>query len=181
MGFVDLKKLEEKYATGFMKDNVENLIDFEAYHCLLKGGMSAVLKMQNSLGTVPKQYLDWVRLCDGGLLFDTVLLSTQARDTTLDLEFDTYDEMNSDEAKAHFGLPEGFVIFAFWNYEELFCFNVKENDGKVYLWDVQTGEFGEIWDSFEDWITEEIDHGVRMIADDVLEPLGIKVGGDDDE
>ena len=73
MGFVNLAKLEEKYTTGLMKDNVENLVEFDAYHCLLNGSMSASLKVQNLLGAVPKQFLDWVRICDGGLLFRKVL------------------------------------------------------------------------------------------------------------
>ena len=181
MGFVNLARLKEKYTTGVMKDNVENLVDFDVYHCLLSGSMSASLKVKNLLGEVPKQFLDWVKLCDGGLLFDVVMLSTKEHDATLDLDFDTYEELNSDEAKANFALPEGFVVFAFRNYGDPLCFNVKENDDKVYLWNVETGEFDDIWDSFEDWMTEEIDDAIRLIAEDVLEPLGVKLGGEDDE
>ena len=73
MSFVNLSKLSEKYTTGLMKDNVENLVEFDYYHCLLAGGMSTSLKVQSILGSVPKQFLDWLKICDGGLLFDNCL------------------------------------------------------------------------------------------------------------
>ena len=181
MGFVDHAKLMRKYTTGLMEANVENLVEFDAYHCLISGSMSASLKAQNILGNVPQQFLDWVRICDGGLLFDTVLLSTKGYDAKLDLEFDTYEELNTDEAKANFALPEGFAVFGFRSYGDPLCFNVKEGDGKVYLWNVEAQDFDDIWNSFADWMTEEVEDAIRLIAEDVLEPLGIKLVGDDDE
>lgn len=181
MSFVNLNKLSEKYTTGLMKDNVENLVEFDCYHCLIAGGMSAAIKVQSILGDVPKQFLDWLKICDGGLLFDTVMLSTKAHDADLDLDFDTYEELNSDEAKENLNLPEGYAVFAFRSYGDPICFNIKEKDGKVYLWNVENGDFDDIWNTFADWITEEIDDAVELIAEDALEPLGVKIGGEDDE
>lgn len=45
----------------------------------------------------------------------------------------------------------------------------------------RNGEFSDIWDSFADWLTEEIDDAIRLIAEDALTPLEIKLGGDCDE
>lgn len=181
MGFVDYRKLEKRYTDGFMKDNVENLVEFDAFHCLLAGSMGRVLAAQKILGNVPTQFLDWVKICDGGLLFDTVLLTTKEHDDELGLDFDTYEELNTDEVKRNFGLPEGYAVVAYRSYGDPICFNVMENDEKVYLWNVEKGEFDDIWNSFTDWITEEIDDAIDLIADGSLEPLGIKIGGDGDE
>lgn len=181
MSFVSLSKLKEKYTAGLMKDNIENLEEFDAFHCLLSGSMSSSLKVQELFGTTSQQFMDWIKVCDGGLLFDTVMLSTKEYDKDLELEFDTYEEFNSDEAKKEFSLPEGYTVFAFRSYGDPICFNTQKNDGKVYLWNVEKQEFDDIWDSFEDWLTEEIDEAVSLIADGSLEPLGIKIGGEDDE
>lgn len=181
MSFCNLEKAKAKYSEEPMKGNIERLIDFDIYHCLLSGGMSSAMKAQEKLTYAPATFLDWLKTCDGGLLFDTVILSTKDHDADLDLDFDTYDELNSDEALAEFSLPEGYSIFAMRSYGDPICFNASAKDGKVYLWDVENQEFSDIWDSFEDWLTEEIDDAVKLIAEDALEPLEVKNGGGDDE
>ena len=181
MGILDHQLLLRSFTSDVMKENVERLEIFNIYHCLRKSSFSSAIKAQEKLGKIPSSFLEWMKYCDGGLLFDTVMLSTKEHDTTLDLDFDTYEELNSDEAKENFALPEGFVVFAFRNYGDPLCFNTKENDGKVYLWNVENKEFDDIWDSFEDWMTEEIDDAIKLIAEDALEPLGVKIGGEDDE
>ncbi len=181
MGFVDLSKLSEKYTVGRMRENIEDLIEFDCYHCLLAGGKRSSLEVQSVLGDIPDQFMDWLAICDGGLFFDTVMLSSKEHDDELDLDFDTYEEFNSSEAIANFCLPEGYAVFAFRSYGDPLCFNVNENDGKVYLWNVEKGEFDDIWDSFEDWMTEEVYDAINLIAEDVLEPLEVKIGGEDNE
>lgn len=181
MSFMDLEKAAEKFGLEPMKGNIERLKDFDLYHCLLAGSIGVSMKVQKRFPTIPAEYVNWLKLCNGGLLFDTVILSTKAHDDELDLDFDTYDELNTEEAVSGFGLPSGYAVFAIRSYGDPICFNANENDGKVYLWNCDEGEFTDIWDSFTDWLTEEIDTGIKLIADDCLEPLGIKFGGDDDE
>lgn len=181
MSFADLEKMAAKFASEPMKGNVERLIDFDLYHCLLAGSLGVSIKLQEKYACFPAGYLAWLKVCDGGLLFDTVMLSTVGHDAALELDFDTYDDFNSPEAAAGFALPEGFVVFAMRGYGDPICFDANTKDGKVYLWDVENKEFSDIWDTFEDWLTEEIDDAVRLIAEDILEPLNIKLGGEDDE
>ena len=181
MSFMNLEKATAKYEAEPMKGNISRLVDFDIYHCLLAGSLSTSIKLQEKYPNLPVEYLDWVKVCDGGLLFDTVMLSTKGHDDKLDLDFDTFDNINSVEAKVHFDLPDGFVIFALRSYGDPICFNCNKKDGKVYLWDIENKEFSDIWDSFADWITEEIDNAVQLIAEDALKPLNIKFGGKDDE
>lgn len=181
MSFVNLEKFAAKFNSKLMKGNIDRLVEFDAYHCLLAGSLGTSIKLQEKYRCLPTEYLDWLKICDGGLLFDTVILSTIGHDANLNLDFDTYDDMNSDEAIRSFGLPEGYIVFAMRSYGDPICFNSNTKDGKVYLWDVENKEFTDIWDSFEDWLTEEIDDAVRLIAEDSLEPLNIKLGGEDDE
>lgn len=180
MSFLNLEKALSKYGEEPMKGNAQRLQTFDIYHCLLSGSLSVAMKAQDTLGYIPAAFIEWMKLCNGGLLFDTVMLSTKEHDDALDLDFDTFEELNSQEVIDGFALPEGYAVFAMRSYGDPICFNVTAKDGKVYLWDCEAGEFTDIWDSFEDWITEEIDDAVKLIAEDLLEPLEIKLGGDDD-
>ena len=67
------------------------------------------------------------------------------------------------------------MIFALRSYGDPLCFDVDEPDGRVYLWNVENEVFDEYWESFEDWMSDEICDAVNLIADDVLEPLGVKL------
>lgn len=181
MSFMNIEKAASVYKDEPMKGNMERLRDFDLYHCLLAGRLGTSLKLQEKYPCFPVAYLEWIKICDGGLLFDTVLLSSKGHDDSLDLDFDTYDDLNTDDVHAELGLPEGYIVFALRSYGDPICFNANEKDGKVYLWDVENGEFSDIWDSFADWMTEEIDDAIRLIAEDALSPLEIKLGGDVDE
>ena len=181
MSFMNIEKAAKKYVSEPMKGNVERLKDFDIFHCLLSGSVEKSFELQKKYNCFPLEFLDWLKFCDGGLLFDTVMLTTNKHDDDLDLDFDTYDDMNSEEAYSDFKLPEGYVVFAMRSYGDPICFKKDKKDKKVYLWDVEKEDFTDIWYSFQDWLTEEIDDGVRLIADGVLEPLNIKDSGEDDE
>lgn len=181
MSFFNVKKAAVAYESEPMKGNIERLADFDAFHCLLSGSLETSIKLKEKYPCLPVEYLDWLKVCDGGLLFDTVLLSSKGHDDKLNLDFDTYEDMNSEDAHSEFNLPEGYIVFAMRSYGDPICFNSEDQGGKVYLWDVENGEFSDIWDSFADWLTEEIDDAIRLIAEDALTPLEIKLGGDCDE
>ena len=117
-----------------------------------------------------------MKYCDGGLLFDTVMLSSKGYDEELDLEFETFDEYNTSEVKEEMSLPAGYSVFAIRSYGDPICFNSATNDGKVYLWNIEKSIFEEIWDTFEDWLTDEMDSAIQLIGEEVLDPLDIKLG-----
>lgn len=176
MGILDNSLLAGSFASEVMKENAQRLEIFDIYHCLRRASFSSAIKAQEQLGTIPKSFLEWMKICDGGLLFDTVMLSSKAHDNELDLDFATFEDYNTTEAREEMLLPDGYSVFAVKSYGDPICFNTLKNDGKVYLWNVENAEFDEIWDSFEDWLTDEIDVAILLIGDDVLEPLEIKLG-----
>lgn len=180
MSLLNVDKLSGYYTDEPMKGNAERLHDFDDYHCLLAGSLGTALKIQDAYPSFPESYLKWIKICNGGLLFDTVMLTTKEHDDSLDADFDTFDDYNSEQAKEEMSLPKGYVVFAVRSYGDPICFSENKEDAKVYLWDSENNEFSDIWDSFEDWITEEIDDGIKLIAEDVLLPLEIKKGDDDE-
>ena len=176
MGILDHQLLLRSFTSDVMKENVERLEIFNIYHCLRKSSFSSAIKAQEKLGKIPSSFLEWMKYCDGGLLFDTVMLSSRGYDEELDLDFETFDEYNTNDVKGEMALPEGYSVFAIRSYGDPICFNSETNDGKVYLWNIEKSIFEEIWDSFEDWLTDEIDSAIQLIGEEVLEPLDIKLG-----
>ena len=176
MGILDNQLLLRSFKSDVMKENVERLEIFNIYHCLRKSSFSSAIKAQEKLGKIPTSFLEWMKYCDGGLLFDTIMLSTKGYDEELDLDFETFDEYNTNDVKCEMALPEGYSVFAIRSSGDPICFNYETNDGKVYLWNIEKSIFEEIWDSFEDWLTDEIDSAIQLIGEEVLEPLDIKLG-----
>jgi len=171
---LDYKKMKEEFKNSqMMLDDIENLEEFEEYQYLLVGNENTRNEIINKYNIKNEEFKTWLKYCDGGLLFDTVLLSTQAYDKEKDLEFDSYDDYNND--KQSYGLDEKFCIIGFRSYGDLICVSTEENDNKVYLLDVEKGEFSDIWNSFIDWLTEEVDDAIKLIADETLEPIAAKI------
>lgn len=176
MGILNLQLLLRSFTSDVMKENIKRLELFDIYHCLRKASFSSAIKAQEVLGKIPTSFLEWMKICDGGLLFDTIMLSSNSYDEDLDLDFETFEEYNTKNVKADMALPEGYSVFAIRSYGDPICFNSVANDGKVYLWNIEKSIFVNIWDSFENWLSDEIDSAIQLIGEEVLEPLEIKLG-----
>lgn len=175
MAICDHERLSRFFTSDGMKEVIRRLEMFKIYHCLRESSLLDVLRAQECLGPIPTPFINWLKICNGGLLFDTVLLSSTGYDAELDLDFDTFADYNSPAAKEELSLPEGYSVFAVRSYGDPLCFNVRENDGKVYLWNVEQGNFEYVWDDFEAWLTDEVDEAIQLIADYALDPLAIKL------
>ena len=180
MAILSYEKLEMYDLSSCMLENFKRLQDFDIYHCLLAGTLASTLKIQSQMLKFPQAFLKWIKICDGGLLFDTTMLSSKSYDKDLDLPFSSIEEHNTVDAIREYGLPDGYFVFAVRSYGDPICFKKRGEDERVYLWNREEEAFEEVWDTFEDWLTEEIDTGIQLIAEDVLDPLDIKLIGEDD-
>jgi len=179
MIFLDTEQLSAIFDDELTRESAERLETFDIFHCL-RGGASLAPMTHYWLGAVPESFRKWLRICNGGLLFDTVMLSFDSIDSSFDpeweLEFDTFDDYNTPEVRAEMALPDGYFIFALRSYGDPICFNINgEGDGRVYRWSIENAIFEEIWDTFEDWLADEIDCGIMLIGDEALLPLEIKM------
>lgn len=177
MSLFSVKESYEYFTNDKMIESLKRLEVFDIYHCLLKGSLSSSIKAVSYLKYAPQGYLIWEKCCDGGLLFDTVLLSTKSHDKELDLDFDSFEDCNSQTFRDDANLDERFSVFAIRSYGDPLCFDKVAKDGRVYLWNREDKCVEVIWDTFEDWLADEIDSAIRLIADGALEPLEIKLNG----
>jgi len=171
---LNYEKMREEFKNNqMMLDNIEYLKEFEVFHYLLTGNEKTQKDICDKYNIKNEELKKWLKYCDGGLLFDTVLLSIQAKDVEQDLEFDSYEDYNKD--KKMYGLDDKYCIIGFRSYGDIICVNTEEDDKQVYLLNLETGEFDDIWCTFTDWITEEIDTSIQLIADNALEPIQSKI------
>lgn len=181
MSLLNVSENRNCFTDEKMIESLKRLEDFEIYHCLLKGSLSSSIKAASCLEYAPQNFLTWAKVCDGGLLFDTVLLSSKNHDADLDLDFDSFEDCNSQAFRDDTNLENRFSVFAIRSYGDPLCFDKVAKDGKVYLWNREDKCVDAVWDSFEDWLADEIDSAIQLIAEDALEPLEIKLDGDSDD
>jgi hypothetical protein len=164
-----------------MKENVRRLKDYDLFHCLLAGSAERADGVKKRVPDLPDDFLIWLDVCDGGMLFDTAMLTTKPHDVELDLSFETYGQYHTGEHRKERGLSDGWFVFAVAVHSDLFFFDMNKKDGQVYQWDIEERKIYAVWPTFEDWLTDQINEAVKLIADEQLEPLDIKleVGGND--
>lgn len=176
MGILDYKKAASKFKG---EKNVLEILaclrDFDEFHCLRDSNLLLAGKVENFVASPPKDYIKWMTICNGGLLFDTTLLSVDAYDKALEVEFSTLEDYNTPAAHQEFMLPEGFSIIGLRSYGDPIC--VSASDSRVYLWNCEAEDFTTIWDSFFDFLADDINEAMELIANEDLEPIPLKLEG----
>lgn len=153
-----------------------DLKDFDMYHCLLAGTMSTARKIVHKYGSFPAEYIDWLQVCSGGLLFDTDMLAMEERDPEVDIHLETYDQYNRPDSEY---FPSGeYFAFAKDVTGDLFCFKKtgeRTFDAAVYQWNHEEQAFTLDWPSFYGWMRDQIDDAILAISDKELDPIPLKM------
>lgn len=175
MAFINYQKVANKFISEQMKKNINTLKDFDVFHCLLDGDEHSATAVTKRVKGLPDQFINWIEVCNGGLLFDTVMLSTKSYDYELELPFDTYGEYFNIDLRKEYCLSDNWFVFAHAIHSDVYFFDMDKSDGQVYQWDVENFEIYAIWQTFNDWLTYLINEAVEMIAEEELEPLDVKL------
>jgi len=181
VAFVNYELLDQAYPAGRMKENVRRLKDYDVFHCLLAGSSARAAAVKKRAADLPEDFLKWLEVCDGGMLFDTRFLTTKSHDIELDLPFETYGNYYNAELRKDMDIPKDWFIFAVAVHSDVFFFDMEKKDGQVYQWDVEESNIYAIWPTFEDWLTDQINEAIELIANEDLEPLDIKLEADGNE
>lgn len=174
MGFFNYQKAYSKFNDDhFVTETIKRLQDFDEFHCLRDSSLLLAGKLSKIYGSAPEEYIKWMSVCNGGLLFDTELLSIDGMDKVIGIEFSTIEDYNTSEMLASVQLPEGYSVIAVRSYGDPIC--ITKQDRKIYLWDCELGEFTDIWETFYDFLAEEVDTALELIANEDLEPIPLKL------
>ena len=180
MPFVDYTLLSNKYRDGQMAENIQILEEFDVFHCLLSGSPEVANAAKKRIPDLPNDFLAWLEVCDGGMLFDTTMLTSKAHDSELGVDFYTYKHFVDSEVRQELNILDDWFVFAIAVHSDIFFFDNKKKDGKVYQWDVEDEVLYMEWETFEDWLNDQIHEAIDLIADEQLMPLSIKVGMTDE-
>jgi hypothetical protein len=175
MSFVDYKSLVNNFPDGRMSENIRRLKQFDEFHCLLNGSPERANAVKLRVSGLPDDFLKWLDVCSGGMLFDTTMLTTKAHDAELDLPFETYASYYDSELRKDKGIAENWFVFAVAIHSDVFFFDMNKKDGQVYQWDIEERKIYAAWPTFEDWLTDQINEAVSLIAEEQLDPLDIKL------
>ena len=179
MGFFDYEKAFSAYKNdAFMMDILSCYQDMDDYHLLRDANLTEEIAASVQIPRSAAAYRKWLDICDGGLLFSTTLLGRSDYDAELELPFSTLSEMNSEENRAGYGLPDGYFIIALLNYGAPVC--LSDKDEKVYLWDPEEEIFETVWDTFADYLADEYNTAISMLEDGALNPIPLKTEGDEE-
>jgi len=178
MGYINYEQVFNKYSKNdFVMHGINMLKKYDYYHLLRDSSIVKSQRIADTFGGLSSEYLAWMSVCGGGYLFDTVLLSIEEYDNELDLSFDTLQELNAEESKNSFGIPNRYFIIAIRSYGDPIC--LSRSDKKVHLWDCEEGRFTAEWESFYDFLIDEISSSLELIANGDLFPIPIKVPDDE--
>ena len=178
MAFIEYEQLKKVYPNGRMEENVRQLKELDMFHCLLMGSADRTSAVTKRVSGLPKDFIKWLEVCDGGMLFDTSMLTTVSFDKELDLEFETYGDYFDAELRHGMDLHDDWFVFAVAVHSDLFFFDMGKKDGKVHQWDSEEHSIYKSWVSFEDWLTYQIEEAIELIADEEIMPLGVKMEAD---
>lgn len=141
----------------------------EGIHLLRDGvDMDEIEKFENTYGMyLPTNYKQWLLKNNGGELFATpvgtniagILGSKEREKGTFYLE-DNFDN------RKRVGVPNYIFMIADTCDGNIIGFDLQRTnleDGVVVYWNHETNEFDEEWDSFEDWINDEMETGKMLI------------------
>lgn len=174
--FMDCGKALMELKGTALEEACDRLGRFELYHLLFKPTMTDKLHTAEQFAFAPKDYLKWTQLCAGGSLQICELFGVRGEDRETGLKYGRYDAGQREAEKA--GLPAGYHVFAEANFGDYYCFREPSDgtrDDCVYQWGLHEGEVVLVWDSFSDWLAEQVNMWVEMIADDELDPIGYKM------
>ena len=174
MGLFNYTKAKNKYRNNDdMLETIRRLKDFDEFHCLRDSNLLVADSVSSMIPFPNKEFIGWMTICDGGLLFDTTLLSVQEFDNKLNLEFSTFSQYNEKQSYEEFGLPAGYYIIGIRSYGDPIC--ISSENSKIYLWDCEQGEFTTIWENFYDFVGDEVDSAIDLLKTKDLSPIPLKI------
>ena len=170
MGFFNYVKAASKFKDNeYVLETIKRLKDFDEFHCLRDSSLLLAGRINQIIGKAPEEYIKWMSVCNGGMLFDTTLLSIDSQDAQLGIEFSSLEEYNDFSGMQEFMLPSGYSVIAIRGYWDPIC--ISKTDARIYLWDCEQGDFTDIWDTFYDFLADEVDTALELIANKDLEPM----------
>ena len=164
------QEIIDKCKNEELKQSLKKLYEFNKYYSLLNGDIQSYVKTFETIGRIPEQLKEWLKLFDGGFLFSVSMFSTR-KHVDGQGAFISFSEINSDEFKKENSITQEIVCFAMTNYGNYYVFDSVSKDEKIYEWDTEENAVVEEWQSFSEWLNTQILNAESDIKAGLLEPM----------
>ena len=164
------QEIIDKCKNEELKQALKKLYGLNKYYSLLSGDIQSYVKTFETVGRVPEQLKEWLKIFDGGFLFSVSMFSTRKH---IDGQgaFISFPEINSDDFKQKNNIPKEIVCFAMANYGNYYFFDSTSKDEKIYEWDTEENAAVDEWQSFSEWLNTQIQNAESDIKAGLLEPM----------
>ena len=125
----------------------------------------------------PNAINTWYKFANGGLLFDTYLLSTKAIIEELGGVRLSLNAYNNIICRKALEIPENLVVFAVASFGDVYCFD-KNGSNEIYQWSVIEHNLVTKWANFSLWLYQEVNGAIELITDEDMYPIYNNQDGD---
>lgn len=163
-----------------VKIQIKKIEQYKEYTLLFEMTSAEYKIFKDMFKNIPFQVRSWYKFANGGMLFDTQLLSTKSIDVTSGVKLQCLSVYNSATARKMSGLSEKYVVFAIASFGDLYCFS-QDGENDIIQWSVIEQKVVGKWNNFYLWLKQEIDISLELIAEECLFPIWIYCGEDNYE
>lgn len=125
-------------------------------------------------GEKPEQIKAWYSMFNGGILFDTIFLSTVCTDSNVMLTLIRFKNLDTPMRRAQMELPVHMTPFAVSSFGDVYCYN-NQGLNEIYQWSISKHEFVYKWMNFATWLNEEISTAIDLVTENILIPTGYNI------
>lgn len=164
------QKIIQNCKSEELRKSLFRLSELNDYYSLLEGGVISYTKVFETVGKMPTQLKEWLKIFDGGFLFSVSMFSMR-KHVEGEGHYLTFAEINSEEFRKEHGIPSSVVCFAMTNYGNYYCYDFDDNSEAIYEWETDEQVANREWASFSDWLNEQIEDANADIKDGFLSPM----------
>jgi len=157
--------------------NLKKIEAYKEYSYLYSATGMEYAKFLEMFPDAPAAIKTWYKFANGGLLFDTLLLSTRTFIPELSSPFVSLSTYNCSTARLLSALPDNLAVFAVASFGDLYCFDLH-GSSEVFQWSTTEHRVAARWPSFSLWLHQELTGAIELITEGILFPIAAQEHGD---
>lgn len=143
------------------------------HHLNVGINIKEIEKLEKNLNIkLPCVYKCFLQQCNGGELFAIPAGTIISEINVSGKKKGSFLNETFREERRWPNMPKDYLIIAETNYGDTICMDLSTNNGneaEIIKWDHENGEVSDRWNSFIDWLMEELDIGAMAVNYDRID------------
>ena len=155
-----------------LKVLMKKIQNYQEYCMFFDVSVKSFSQFKSLYPHAPNQIMSLYKFTDGGMLFDTVLFSTERIDMETMFSKIKIENLNEDAIKTRYtGCPKELTAFGMASFGDLYCFYSNGSE-EIVQWSVSENKIVYKWTNLYAWLNNEINGAIELISEEILHPLG---------